>query len=165
MNPVMKRVLSSALGLALVLGWWTLRDKLFGGGSTPAVSDRVPAKLWEGGGTTLTISVESSDPAIVRADFESSDRNSGTTSRALNSQEKVAAGSHTWTIDVPAGVGGTLEFEAENPKPGSWLKWTVSSGNKVLMHESDTLNVTLKANEAFFVQYQADDFSTAQQEE
>ena len=43
-----KKLFSTVLGLVLVLGWWTLRDKLFGGSSTAADSDRIPAKVLGG---------------------------------------------------------------------------------------------------------------------
>ena len=63
---MVKKVLMSAMGLALVLGWRTFQEKT-SGGKAFAASDRVPEKVWEGGGTTLTIEVESSNPTVLRA--------------------------------------------------------------------------------------------------
>jgi len=66
---------------------------------------------------------------------------------------------------VPAAVGGNLELEAERPKTGSSLKWTVRAGDRVLAQESDALKAPLQSNEAFFLKYEADDLATASPEE
>jgi hypothetical protein len=124
---MVKKVLMSAMGLALVSGWWTFQEKTSSGKASGG-NDRVPAKVWEGGGTTLTIDVESSDSAVLRAYFAATAENSGIPVRSLDTYEKVPAGSHSWTIDVPSAVGGDLEFQADNPKSGSRLPWTVRSG-------------------------------------
>jgi hypothetical protein len=84
--------------------------------------------------------------------------------RSLDTYEKVGAGSHLWTIDVPSAVGGDVEFQADNPKPGSRLTWTVRSGSKVLARESETLNSPLQANDAFFLKFDAEDFVATEQE-
>lgn len=163
MNRVMKRVLTAAGGMALVLAVWTIQGKI--SGSATAASDRVPAKVWEGGGTTLTIETESTEPAVLRALFESTSRTNGTPTRSLDSFEKIAAGRHTWTIDVPASVGGDLELQAENPKPGSRLSWTVRADNRMLHQETETLNTALQGNQAFFLKLDRDDFSQDETEE
>jgi hypothetical protein len=155
-----KKIMTSALGLVLVLGWWTFRDKFFGGTNASAASDRIPAKVWEGG-NALTIEVESSDPGVLRAYFAATARNSGTPVRSLDTYEKVPAGSHAWRVDVPDAVGGDLEFQADNPKPGSRIRWTVRSGSRTLAQDSETLNAPLQANEAFLLKYDGDDFATA----
>lgn len=54
---------------------------------------------------------------------------------------------------MPAAVGGDLELEAENPKTGSSLKWTVRAGGY--------LNASLQSHEAFFLRYEVDDFAAA----
>src|SRR5262249_4586981 len=104
-------------------------------------------------------------PATVRAFFASTARTNGTPARSLDTYEKISSGSHSWTVDVPATVGGDLEFQAEDPKPGASLKWTVRSGGRVLRQNSETLNSALQANEAFFLKYDSEDFSSTQQEE
>jgi hypothetical protein len=163
MNSMVKRVLVAGAGMVLALGWWTIEGKF--SSTTTAASDRIPAKIWEGGGTTLTIETESSDPAVLRALFESTTRTNGTPVRSLDSFEKIAAGHHTWTVEVPATVGGDLEFEAENPKSGSRLSWTVRAGDKVLKQEASTLDSALRANEAFFLKLDTDDFSSTESDE
>ena len=158
MNSLVKRALSAGIGLALILGWWTLEDKVKGG-SKAAASDKIPAKVWEGGGTTLLIDVESNDAAILRVYFEATSKTNGTPVRSLDTYEKVSAGNHSWTVDVPSAVGGDIELEASNPKPGSRLSWTVRAGERVLAQESESLHEPLRANEAFFLKTGADDFA------
>jgi len=163
MNSLVKRVLLAGAGMVLVLGWWTIEGK-FSGHAT-AASDKIPAKVWEGGGTSLTIETESSDPAVLRVFFESTAKTNGTPVRSLDSFEKIAAGRHTWTVDVPATVGGDLELKAESPKAGSRLSWTVRADNKVLKQESETLDGALRGNEAFFLKLEEDDFSLGESEQ
>ena len=163
MNSVVKRVLSSAAGLLLVIGVWTIQGKL--SGTATSASDRVPAKVWEGGGTTLTIETDSSDPAVLRALFESTSKTNGKPVRSLDTFEKIPAGHHSWTVDVPATVGGDLELQAENPKAGAKLSWTVRAGDTVLKQESETLNASLGANEGFFLKLDMDDFSVPESDE
>ena len=164
MNSLVKRVLMAVGGMVLVLGWWTIQGK-FSGSSTAEASDKIPAKVWEGGGTTLTIETDSSDPAVLRALFEATAHTNGKAVRSLDSYEKIPAGRHTWTVDVPATVGGDLELQAENPKAGSRLSWTVRCGDKVLKQETETLDSALKANEAFFLKMDVEDFSSGEAEE
>jgi len=162
-NNLARRVLGAAVGLVLVLGYWTLKDKVLGD-SSHTVSDRVPAKVWEGG-TNLTIESESSEPATLRVFFESTAKTGGKPLRSLETYEKIPAGTHSWTIDVPAAVGGSVELEAENPKPGARLSWTVRSGESVLKHEAETLEGALRANEVFCLTLDAEDFSRAEAEQ
>lgn len=163
MNSLLKKVLTSVGGLALVLGFWTIQGKIFG--SSEKTIDKIPAKVWEGGGTTLVIETDSNNSAVVRALFESTSKTNGTPVRSLGTYEKIAPGHHTWTVDVPATVGGDLEFQAEDPKPGARLTWTVRTGDKVLKQESETLDTALHANEAFFLKLDSEDFSVAEADE
>ncbi len=66
---------------------------------------------------------------------------------------------------MPSAVGGDLEFQADSPKPGSRLAWTVRSGDKVLAQESETLKDPLQGNEAFFLKLGVNDFSDVEREE
>ena len=165
MNSLLKKVLTSAAGLVLVLAFWTVEGKIFGSGSTTTTVEKIPSKVWEGGGTTLTIETDSSDPAILTAFFESTTKTNGTPVRSLDTYEKIAAGHHTFTVDVPDAVGGNLELKAQSPKPGSRLTWTVRAGDRVVKDETDTLNEPLRANEAFFVTADVVDFSRPEAEE
>ena len=153
-----KRVALAVVGVALTTGWWTIEQKFFPRAGS-ATADKIPARVWEGGGTTLTIETESSDPAVVRALFTSTGRTNGAPARSLDTYEKIAAGRHSWTVDVPRAVGGNVELQAENPKAGSKLSFTVRSGNQVLMQDAQTLDGALRPNEAFFLNVDSEDFS------
>jgi len=161
MKSPLKRAAISLLGVVAVLAWWTIR----GNHNTTPSSDKIPAKVWEGGAGPVTIEVESSDPATLRASFESATKSQpGKPDRMLQTWEKVDAGKHSWTIDVPAGTMGTLEFEAVAPKTGSTLSWTVKAGDKQIAQETQTLDKPLQANEAFFLQVELDDYATGKLE-
>lgn len=161
MNYLMKRAAFGVLGLVIVLAWWTLTGKHE---STPSM-DKIPSKVWEGGAGHVTIEVDSSDPATLRADFEKADPSDPSKPhQRLQTWEKVAAGQHSWTIDVPSGTLGTLEFEAVGPKPGSKLSWTVHAGGKQIAQETQTMDKPLQANEAFFLQIEVADLATGKLE-
>ncbi len=158
MNYLAKRAIIAVVGVVIVLAWWTLRG---GHDNNVTSSAKIPAKVWEGGAGKVTIEVESSDPATMRADFESTEpMDSGKSHRRLQTWEKVEAGQHSWTIEVPAATQGILEFEAVVPKVGSKLTWTVHAGDKQIAQDSQTLNEPLQANEAFFLQVELQDFAT-----
>jgi len=97
--------------------------------------------------------------------FEATAKNNGTPVRSLDTYQKVPAGSHSWSVDVPSAVGGDLEFEAEQPKPGSHLKWTVRCGSRILAENSETLNSALQGNEAFFLKFDSEDFASGESSE
>ena len=154
MNYLMKRVAFGVVGMVLVLGWWTLTGKR---DSVPSL-DKIPSKAWEGGGGQVTIEAESSDPATMHVEFERPDiSDPSKPHQRLQSTEKVAAGQHTWTIDVPTRTFAILEFEAVGPKTGSKLSWTVHAGGKQIAQETETLDKPLQAGEAFFLQVQVED--------
>jgi hypothetical protein len=153
----MKRVAFGVVGMVLVLGWWTLTGKR---DIAPSL-DKIPSKVWEGGAGQVTVEAESSDPATMHAEFERPDiSDPSKRHQRLQSTEKVAAGQHTWTIDVPASTFAILEFEAIGPKTGSKLTWTVHAGGRQIAQESQTLDKPLQANEAFFLQVQATDLAS-----
>jgi hypothetical protein len=77
----------------------------------------------------------------------------------------VTAGSRTWTVEVPPAAGGYIELNAEEPKVGDRLKWTVSVNGRVIDEQSETLQEALKPGYAFFIQIHMEDYSKAQPEE
>ena len=163
MNTLSKRIIFGVVGLLLVYGWWTYQGWR-SGSHTPSTS-KIPAQLWEGGGGSVTIEAEANDPATLHAYFASVEKaEPGEPKRSLEALEKVEAGQHSWTIDVPPATRGSLEFEAVGPKPGSKLSWSVRAGQKPIAQDADTLKSPLQANEAFFLQVQVADFATGKLE-
>ena len=155
MNKLLLRVSLSALGCVAALLWWTYHDK----GSTVQSSSRIPAKVAEGG-NQLEVSVETSTPSTMRIDFNDIRKPSGQ-QMLLQSWEKIPAGSHTWTIDVPSGIGGYIELNADHPNSGDALTQRVKINGKQAFNQTDRLNGALEPNTAFFVQAYYEDYSKA----
>ena len=145
----------SLLGLAVTLAWWTFGPK---GKQVPAES-QIPPKVGTGG-QKLEIETESSSSATMRVSFEQLDKPAGE-QQLLNSWEKIPAGSKSWSIDVPSGVGGYIELEAEKPKPGDKITMRVRMNGHIVDDQTDTLDKPLEPNTAFFVQDHFDDYSKA----
>ena len=157
----MKRLLIRAgfslLGMVLVLAWWTWGPK--GKQQTHTEQSQIPAKVL-GGGQTLEIDAESSSAATMSVSFEDLEKPSGER-MLVDSHEKIPAGPHSWTIDVPAGVGGYIELEADHPNPGDTLTMRVHMNGDLVDEQSDKLDSPLQPNTAFFVQDHFDDYSKA----
>jgi len=141
------------LGTVVTLLWWTYHDK---GSSAQSIS-HIPVKVGQGG-TQLVIEVEGSTSSTVRIDFEDLSKPSGQ-QILLNAWEKVPAGPHTWTVDIPSGVGGYIEFEADHPNPGDTLSQRLKVNGKEVDSQTERLDSALQPNTAFFVQFQRNDFS------
>ena len=157
MNNPVKRAGLSALGLVAILAYWSLR----GGGSSSETREGIPSKVWGGGGATLTIEAESTSPARFSVTFSERDTKDH---KMMETWTKVGAGSHTWTINVPARVGGYIELGAENPKVGDRLRFSILVNGRVVDEQSDTLQEALQSGYAFFVQAHFQDYSTGEHE-
>jgi hypothetical protein len=155
MKKLLLRLGLSVLGTVVTLLWWTYHDK----GSSAQSMSHIPAKLAEGG-NQLVIEVEGSTPSTLRVDLEDLSKPIGQ-QILINASEKVPAGTHTWTVDVPSGIGGYIEFEADHPNPGDTLTQRVKINGKEVDNQSERLDSPLQPNTAFFVQFERDDFSHA----
>jgi len=156
MKRILIRLGLSVLGTVITLLWWTYHDT----GSKAQSMNHIPAKVAEGG-NQLVIEVEGSTASTMRIDFEDLSKPSGQ-QILLNAWEQVPAGLHTWTVDIPGGVGGYIEFEADHPNPGDTLTQRVRVNGKEVDHQTEKLDSPLQPNTAFFVQFQRDDFSHAE---
>src|SRR5258706_8427655 len=155
MNKLLLRVSLSALGCVAALLWWTSHEK----GSTVQSSSRIPAKVAEGG-NQLEVSVETSTLSTMRINFNDIRKPSGQ-QMLLQSWEKIPAGSHTWTIDVPSGIGGYIELEADHPEPGASLTQRIKINGKEVDNKTDRLSAALEPNTAFFLPAYYQDYSKA----
>jgi hypothetical protein len=153
MKRLLLRIGLAVLGCVATLLWWTYHDK----GSTVQSSSHIPAKVGEGG-NQLEVSVETTTPSTMRIDFNDLRKPTGE-QMLLNSWEKIPAGSHTWTIDVPSGIGGYIELEADHPNAGDTLTQRIKINGKEVDQQTDRLNGALEPNTAFFVQFHTDDYS------
>jgi len=154
----MKGLLKTAVGLALMLGWWRLKGAVVGDGPAEETADRIPTAVWEGGGGHLAIDVDTTSAAQMRVSF--SEEGESGQERHLATWEDVAAGHHTWTIDVPSGVSGYVELGAADPKPGDELRWTVAVNGETVDEQSDQLEKPLQKGYAFALLAYFDDYAS-----
>jgi hypothetical protein len=155
----MKKLLLKAgmavLGVVVTLLWWTYHEK---GSSAQSVS-HIPSKV-AAGGNQLEIVAEASTPSTMRVLFEDLSKPAGQ-QILIESWEKIPAGPHSWTVDVPAGIGGSIELNADHPHAGDTLSTRVKVNGKEIDQQTDKLERPLEPNTAFFVQFHYDDFSKA----
>ena len=156
MNRLLMRLGLSVLGTVITLLWWTYHDK----GSHAQSMSHVPAKLAQGG-NQLVIEAEASTASTLRIDFEDLSKPVGE-QILMNAWEKMPAGTHTWTVDIPSGIGGYIELEADHPNPGDRLTQRIKVNGKEVDSQSEKLDSALEPNTAFFVQFQRNDFSQAE---
>jgi hypothetical protein len=156
MKRLLLRLGLSVLGTVVTLLWWTYHDK----GSSAQSMSHIPAKVADGG-NQLVIEVEGSTASTMRIDFEDLSKPVGQ-QILLNAWEKVPAGPHTWTVDIPSGIGGYIEFEADHPNPGDTLTQRIKINGKEVDSQTDRLDSALEPNTAFFVQFERNDFSHAE---
>jgi hypothetical protein len=158
MENIFKRVAMAVLGLVLTLGFWTVKGWFVG--EAGATSAHIPDKVWDGGGGTVFIEVETTDPARVSATFETNDQVDSPAHKFLETWEHVEAGEHTYKIEVPAGVSGTAEVSADAPKVGSQVRIAVKVDGSTVAEDRQTLTEPLKPGYGFFAQVNLKDYAT-----
>ena len=158
MAGLLKRGALAILGMVVVLGYWTIKGHFTD--SASASLSHIPDKVWGGGGGQMVVEAETSEPGRIYVSFETDKPIDSSEHKFLETWEKVDAGSHSFTIDVPAGVGGTVEIDAENPKVGSKVAITVKVGGSVVAEDSSVLNEPLHPGYGFFAQVELADYAT-----
>jgi hypothetical protein len=156
MGSLPKSVAKGAIGLVVVLGWWTLRGP--GEGPNHESAATIPAAVWDGGAGSLSVRVETSTAAQMRISFQ--ERDESADARSLETSEDVEAGSQAWSVDVPAGVGGYVELGAVEPQPGDTLSWEIEVNGQVVDEQSETLEEPLGPGYAFFLQSYFEDYAS-----
>jgi len=155
MKKVFLRVALSLLGIAVTLLWWNYRNQ----DSHAQSLAHIPAEI-AGGGNRLEIEATASTASTLRISFEDLRKPAGQQILA-QAWEKMPAGTRTWTVNVPSGVGGYIELNADLPSPGDTLNQRVRMNGKCVDEQADKLDRPLEPKTAFFVQYHAEDFSAA----
>jgi len=157
---MLKKIGVSALGLIAVLAYWTLTDHHSSSNNSPA---KMPTKFLNGGAGTLTIDANSTVSATLRYTLHGPYAD-GKAKDAIEGYEQLEAGPHSWTTEIAPNTGVSIEWEARDPKPGAKLNWTVKLNGKELTTQEETLQEALKANEAFFVQFEREDLTKSEGE-
>ena len=155
MKRILVRAGLSLAGMVVTLLWWTYH----GTGSHVESMNHLPAKVLDGG-HSLEIQAEATTPSTVRVTFEDARKPVGQ-QILVESSEKIPAGTRSWTIDVPAGIGGYVELGADHPSPGDTLGATLKVDGREVARQGEKLESPLEPNTAFFVQFEYDDFTQA----
>ena len=149
---MIKKILTSLLGMVVVLTWWTIR----GDGRHHELANTIPAKVWEGGGGTIAVAVNTTTAGKMSISF-GEDKKKG---RDLVATEQVGPGSHSWSVEVPRMAGGYIEFEADAPKVGDRMSWTISKDGRRVLADAMTMERPLEKGYVFGLSEHFDDYST-----
>jgi len=152
-----KSLLKTLVGLALVLAWWTLRGPRDDHTET---ASRIPTVVWDGGAGTLMIHTETTRAAQMRVSFHERSDDAG--ARSLDAHEDVGPGKHSWTIDVPKEVGGTVELSATSPHPGDHLHWSIDAAGNTVDDQDESLEKPLEPGHGFFLQAYFEDYASGE---
>ena len=163
MTGLLKRGAMTILGVAVMLGFWTVKG-WFNDEASASLS-HIPQKVWNGGGGTVLFEVESSDPARVSVSFETNNLVNSDDHKYLETWEKIGPGARTFSIEVPSDVGGTAEISAENPKIGSRVRIAVKVDGRIVAEDFSTLTEPLQPGYGFFAQVHLEDYATGKSEE
>ncbi len=155
MDTLLKKVARAAIGVAICIGIWTIQGRLSGGGG--GASDNIPRQVWGGGGGLVTIEAEANQPAVLSASFESTvpydDR------EFMETWQKIPAGKHTFTIDVPANVSGSVELRIDDPDVGATIKLSMAQDGTVLGESSKQLDQPLEPGWGFAAGVEVEDYA------
>jgi hypothetical protein len=150
----MQRVGYTVVGVAAVLAYWSLKGS--GGRGTTSI-EGIPTKVWDGGGGTVVVETEGTMAGRFSMTF--SERGKADP-RSMETWTNVGAGVHSWTVEVPPGVGGYVELGTDTPQLGDRLDLRVRVNGNVVYEDADTLREPLGKGYAFFVQAYMDDYAT-----
>lgn len=142
----------AAVGVACLLG--SLSACSGGSGGEDLISE-LPAQVFSGGGGTLTIRMEVTQPSEFHATFE--ELEGVGEGRTLSVLQEISVGSHERTVEVSPGTYLYFELGVPEATPGARIEWTVLLDGRVVVQEDDTLDGPLESGFAFFLQFEADD--------
>ena len=155
METLLRKLVGAVTGVAICIGIWTVQDRLSGGGNDSA--DSIPRQVWGGGAGQVTIEAEASEPAVLSASFESTvpmDEND-----FLETWQRIPAGKHAFTIDVPANVSGVVELRIDDPIVGARIKLLVSQDGNVRGESEKQLDKPLDPGWGFAAGVEVEDYA------
>ena len=93
----------------------------------------------------------SSEPAVVSASFETNGFSVDDEDHDyLETWQKIPAGKHTFDIDVPANVSGSVGVRVDEPSVGAKVKIAVRANGELVGEDAMTLEKPLEAGYGFF---------------
>jgi hypothetical protein len=158
MDKLVRKVLGAIAGVAICIAIWTVQDKLKGGDGNQSAGS-IPTEVWGGGAGTVTIEAEASEPAVISASFETNLPIDDAKHQYIDTWQKIPAGKHTFTIDVPANVGGSIELRVDQPKLGATIKVAVLVDGRVVSENTDHLDQPLEKGYGFATGIQIEDYA------
>src|SRR5687767_12771995 len=144
MVDIGKKILGTILGVIVCIGIWEVKA-LLGFGPQVESASAMPAKLWDGGGATVTIRTDLSHPGYVHFMFSEA----GDDGRRMEGRQAVEAGTRDFTIDVPKGASCSIDLGIESPPIGAKARIEYRLGDRLMMADENTLAEPLKEGWAF----------------
>ncbi len=158
METFVRKVLGAIAGVLICIAIWTIQDKLTGGGSDTA--DSIPAEVWGGGGGVVTIEAEASEPANISVSFYSNLPIDDPRHESLETWQEIPAGTHTFEIDVPANVSGSVWVRIDEPSVGAKVKVVVRRADgEVVAEDWLRLDEPLQAGYGFAAGVEIEDYA------
>jgi hypothetical protein len=158
METLIRKMLGAVAGVAICIGIWTIQDRLTGGSGQSA--DSIPTEVWGGGAGTVTLEVEASEPAFVSASFETNGISLGDDGHEyLESWQKIPAGKHTFDIDVPADVSGSVWVRVDEPSVGAKVKIVLRANGRYVGEDAMTLDQPLEDGYGFAAGLEIEDYA------
>ena len=154
---LVRKVLSAIAGVVICIALWSIQGKLFGNDSETA--DKIPAQVWGGGGGTVVIEAEASEPAVISASFETNTMVDDVNHDYLEAWQKIDAGKHTFTIDVPANTSGSVWLRVDEPNVGAKVKLVMRANGEYVGEDAMTLEKPLEPGYGFAAGLEVDDYS------
>ena len=158
MDALVRKVLRAIGGVLICIAVWTVQGRLSGGGGSHS-ANAIPAEVWGGGGSVVTIEAEASEPAVVSASFAHNQPVGDSDDESLETWQKVDAGKHTFNVSVPSDVSGSVWLRVEKPSVGATIKLAVKVDGKPVSEDFDRLEAPLEAGYGFAVGVDLDDYA------
>jgi hypothetical protein len=158
MSILVRKVLRAVGGVLICIAIWTVQDRLRGDAGSQS-ADAIPAEVWGGGSSVVTIEAESSEPGFVSASFDNNRPIDDARHEYLDTWQKIDAGPHTFHISVPADVSGSVWLRIDKPKVGATIKLAVKVDGKLVSEDFDRLEAPLEAGYGFSIGIELDDYA------
>jgi len=139
----LKSALVSLLGIALMLGWWTLTGDDEGSAIREVAA--IPTVVGAGG-RSIEVDLDSNKSFYFSVTFECGESESD----SIYAREELEAGTHHFNIDVEGGCGyASIESGIPDAPIGSELGWRVAVDGQSWEDERLTLDKPLERGWAF----------------
>lgn len=158
MTKRIRSLVVAFVGLLLGLTWLVVRQR-----RVVQVADQLPAKVWHAGAGAVTVEVETTAPSTVTAVFET--RGPESEPRLLEARQRVPAGRHRFSIEVPANVGGSVVARIDQPTLGDKVALALSAPGGAGGRNDTELAQPLHEGETVAAVLEIEDYASAALEE